>query len=587
MDIRIMNWLKKIAQINEGNERPIFNFVRAACEALTPQPTVRVAGGWVRDQLLGISSKDVDLTIDIMTGVEFADHLKKFASTDIRYRDQHVVGTIKTTEERPEQIKNLQVSFLKIFGEEIEILNLRGVEFYEKGNRNPTVINLPELQNISTTQGIPAFLRSKAPHLMEALSKLPPEQHNDPLRVIEVLDAHRRDLTINAMYYNINNQSIEDMTGNGLNDIKNTNLNTPLDPVKTFQDDPLRLLRVLRFYSRYANSQIDPRVTEAMNDEDVQHQITRKIVNSSETQGIVTERTSEEFRKIMQGSQPEKALGIMYKTGLLSKMLNLPPDYEPLNMDQRNRHHQLTVIDHTLEVLKNVNSLSKEFGLSNDQRMMLNIAAVFHDLGKLDPRSHKNKDDGSRGYSGDPNDPYSVPHEIASGNVWTSFAIALGMTKDESRVIHDLVSSHMRPHSHIEGNEGIVNDKQLRKYIRKNPSWVFQYIHAMADAMSKTKDPDVSRTEPYRHNLERLRQLAPSADEFGNMPPANDILNGKDIMNIVGLPPKPPEGMPGYIELVKERIRDEQDMNPELTREDAITLVEAMIQRGELDAYRI
>jgi len=143
----------------------------------------------------------------------------------------------------------------------------------------------------------------------------------------------------------------------------------------------------------------------------------------------------------------------------------------------------------------------------------------------------------------------------------------------------------MNPHAHVE-DDAQPSDKQLRKYIRKNPSWVFQYIHAMADTMSKSEVSDPRAADSYRANLQRLRDLAPSADSFGNQSPSQDLLNGKEIMQMVGLPPAPPPGMTGYINLVKERIADAQDENPALTKDQSIQIVQQMIDSGEFDAYR-
>lgn len=547
-----MSWLNRIyrfaVMIQEGDAVHIFEFIRAAAASMPSRPMARVAGGWVRDQLLGIPSKDIDITIDNMTGIQFAAALKMFAERDARYRNQHVIGTVKTTEGRPEQIKNLEVSFLSIFGQDIEILNLRGNEVYEPGNRNPLSVDA------ASPEG----------------------------------DANRRDLTINTLFYNINTQQVEDFTGKGLDDLKTMTLRTPLDPIKTFRDDPLRLLRVLRFYSRYEGSEIAPEVLSAMHDPDVQYQITRKITSQSDPQGIVVERTAEELRKIMMGSQPEKAIRVMYDTGLLAELLNLPESFNPLDMNQMNDFHALSLIDHTLEVLGNVNRLSKKYGLDDNQRMILNLSALFHDLGKLDPRSHVTKPSGQRGYSGDPNNPNSLTHEQASVDVWKSFAQALRLSDEEQTTVQDMVLSHMRPHSHINETtlQPTAKNNQLRRYIRKNPAWVFQYIHAMADAISKMNDPDESRLAPYEHNLQRLRELAPSADTFGNQPPSQDLLNGKEIMDLVGLPPRPPPNVIGYIEVVKERIREHQDENPDLNHDDAVQIVQNMMSTGELDIYR-
>jgi tRNA nucleotidyltransferase/poly(A) polymerase len=569
-------------------EETIFQFIREACAFMPQRPVARVAGGWVRDKLLGRPSDDIDVSADKMKGKDFGEGMLAYSRTPeaIEKYGRNVVGEVKDTEERDEQLKKMAPAFTHMFGLKIDLVPLRGIEIYEPGNRNPKTINLPELTEIARQPGgIPAYIKTQKPELLSKLSGLNQQEQNDPLKVLPILDAHRRDLTINSLFYNINTDGIEDLTSRGFNDLATMTLDTPLEPSATFTDDPLRVLRVVRFHSKFSNSKITPRVLQAMTDPTVQFQITRRIADPQETMGIVVERTATEFRKLMMGSQPEAGLRILYETGLLAKMLNLPKEFQPLGMDQRNAWHSMTVIDHSLTVLKHVNRLCKEYGFSNEQRMMMNMGALGHDLGKLDPRSHVNKPDGTRGYYGDPNHPRGVVHELASQDVWLNFAKAMQLSNEETDFVSELISGHMKPHKHVEDN---VSDKALRRYLRENPNWVFQYVHAMADAMSKTPDePPPESTEPYRRGLERLRQLAPNADTFGNQPAQQDLLNGQEIMNLVGLPPKPPKGLLGYIEVVKEKVRDAQDGNPNLTKQDAIQIVQTMINSGELNAYRV
>lgn len=524
----------------DQTEQQIFSFIREAIKSIPVTPVARVAGGWIRDKLLGKPSKDIDITIEGMKGIDFANYLKKYAE-GLYGPKQKVIGTIKDTEARPEQIKNLSVAFLRIFGQDVEILNLRGNEVYAEGDRNPVSVD------------------------MDAT----PEQ-----------DAYRRDLTINSMFYNINTNQVEDFTGTGYSDLAQMVLRTPLDPIKTFKDDPLRLLRVLRFHSRYATSKISPEVIEAMKDPEVQYMITRRMANPEDKTGIVTERTATEFKKIMIGNQPENAVKIMYETGLLQKMLNLPPSFHPLNMDQRNKHHALSVIDHTLEVIKNFNNLAKEHKIPDEDRLVGNISALWHDIGKLDPRSHKIKPDGM-GYSGDPDNPKSVTHQQSSADSFLLFAKALGLTNNEKDKVHDLVLNHMNPHSHAEGGQS-ASDKQLRRYKAKNSSWLLQYIHAMADAMSKSKDPDAAVADPYKANLARLQD----PNLYPVQLSSQDLLNGQEIMSIVGLPPMPKPGLKGYIDIVKDRIREEQYANPNFSKPEAENLVRQMVSSGAFNSYR-
>lgn len=535
-------------------EQKIFDYIKRACAAIPElsrgkygSPTARVAGGWIRDKLLPFvrqdvpvkPPKDLDIAIDLMDGGEFGRFLQIYDK--VSGENAFSFGA-----DRGETANRVGVCFCRIYGEEVEFLQLRKESYGVEGDR----------QSVETEVG--------------SLEE----------------DTYRRDLTINSMYYNINTGRVEDLTGQGYDDLAALTLRTPSRPDmdvnaevhRIFTEDPVRVLRVLRFNSRWPNARIAEETLNGMRDPKVQQLLTQKIWNHSlgpDAPGVPPEKTAEEFKKMMAGEQPEASLRIMLETGVLQKLLNLPPAFHPLHMDQMNHHHELTLIEHTLQVLKNVNNLSQEFGFDTNQRVKMNIAALMHDIGKLDPRSHKMKEDGvTRQYMGDPDNPDAMAHEQSSAEYWDSLSRALKMSDEDRTEIGDIVAGHMNPHAH----EMNATDRQLRKYIRKNPSWVFQYVHAMADAMSKSKEPSPTATDVYRANFDRLHTL--------NQPVAPDLLNGHEIINLVGLPPNPPSGMQGYIGIVKERIRDAQDDNPNLTKDDAVAIVQNMISSGELDAYR-
>lgn len=521
----------------DPTEERIVSFVLGACDAMPERPTARIAGGWVRDKLLGRPSKDIDFAVDSMTGSEFANRLRQHA-IGLWGPRQSVVGRITSTEGRPEQIKNLAVAFLRVHGQAVEILRLRKEE-YREGDRNPVSVR-------------PATAEE---------------------------DALRRDLTINALFYNIRTRRVEDLTGRGLADLETMTLRTPLDPTETFTSDPLRLLRVLRFHSRYPDSRIAPETLYAMYDPGVQHQIVRRVTDPDETAGIVVERTADELRGIMLGDQPGEAVRIMHKTDLLRRLLDLPADWLPLSMDQNNPHHSLSVIDHTVEAVGHANDLAREFGLSDADRAALNLAALTHDLGKLDPRSHKANADGTTGYSGNPDDAEGRSHEEASAETWGRLARALKLSDEDRKLVHGIVAGHMRPHALVECGE--PRARALRRYRRKNPNWELQFIHAMADAMAKGGGGG-GLAEPYRLTLARLRDAG--VTDAGV---AKDLLSGQEIMRIVGLPAKPPAGLTGYIEVAKERIREHRDDRPDLTEQEAADIVRGMADAGEFEAYRM
>lgn len=120
-----------------------------------------------------------------------------------------------------EKSKHLETATLSILGQQIDFVNLRS-ETYQEDSRVPQI-------EFGTPQS----------------------------------DAFRRDITINSLFYNINEQKVEDFTGMGLLDLQSKVLRTPLEPLKTFTDDPLRILRVLRFKSRYGFS-IDQSIIDVL-----------------------------------------------------------------------------------------------------------------------------------------------------------------------------------------------------------------------------------------------------------------------------------------------------------------------------------
>ena len=213
---------------------------------------LRWAGGWVRDKLLGIKSNDIDVAINVMTGENFGYKLKEYVE-DSENVTKHALqpkdlGSFHKIKKNPEKSKQLETTTVKIFGRDVDFVNLRK-EVYSEDSRNP---------------------------VMEFGT---PEE-----------DAERRDATINALFYNIHTGLVEDFTG-GLNDLKAKRITTPMDPEKTFKDDPLRVLRLIRFSSRLG-FEIDPHVEQWMGDPTVAENLKLKISR---------ERVGTELSKMLKG----------------------------------------------------------------------------------------------------------------------------------------------------------------------------------------------------------------------------------------------------------------------------------------------
>lgn len=205
---------------------------------------LRFAGGWVRDKLLGIESHDIDTSINAMTGEHFCLKLKQYLE-DSNNLEKHIsnptdVGNLHKIDANPEKSKHLETATTKIYGFDVDFVNLRK-ETYSEDSRNPQM-------EFGTAQE----------------------------------DAARRDATINALFYNLHSDLVEDFVG-GLQDLAEKRIRTPLEPYTTFTDDPLRVLRLIRFASRL-EFKIDPECEKLMSDPAVLEALKLKI--SRERVGI-------------------------------------------------------------------------------------------------------------------------------------------------------------------------------------------------------------------------------------------------------------------------------------------------------------
>ncbi|KAJ9073626.1 CCA tRNA nucleotidyltransferase, mitochondrial, variant 3 [Entomophthora muscae] len=227
-----------------------------------PTKTVilRFAGGWVRDKLLGIASNDIDVAIDTMTGAQFFEYLREYED----FRGKRVLSRGTTIAANPQKSKHLETVAATVLGLEIDFVNLRS-EKYSENSR------VPEM-----TFGTPEE------------------------------DAFRRDITINSLFYNIHSGEVEDFCQKGLSDLKHKLIRTPLSPTQTFIDDPLRVLRCIRFANRL-RFEIAPEVIEAMSEPDIKVAFKTKISR---------ERVGTELSKMLTSGSPLQAFELIHQCGL-------------------------------------------------------------------------------------------------------------------------------------------------------------------------------------------------------------------------------------------------------------------------------
>lgn len=259
----------------------VLDCIKSMDPALT-QPEARITGGWVRDKLLDVPSHDIDVALSTMTGMQFVYLLQNFIKTKgAQYEEQAAklgvkaeLGNIHKVEANPEKSKHLETATTRLFGFELDFVNLRK-ESYSETSRNPQ---------------------------MEFGS---PEE-----------DALRRDATVNALFYNLHTQQIEDFTNQGLKDMDAKVIRTPLAPYQTFKDDPLRVLRLIRFASRLGY-EIEQASQAAMKDQSIHQALRLKISR---------ERVRTEVDKMLSGPDPHRAMMLIHDLDLYASVFANPTD---------------------------------------------------------------------------------------------------------------------------------------------------------------------------------------------------------------------------------------------------------------------
>ncbi|KAH7824263.1 putative tRNA-nucleotidyltransferase [Monocercomonoides exilis] len=276
------------------SEMALFLLLRETIQYFKLSTVLRVAGGWVRDKILSRQNHDIDIATSDMMGKAFAEQVLKFMQVK-----NLPAAKIAVIQANPDQSKHLETARMKLFGIEVDFVNLR-TEHYTEGSR------IPVMQFGSATE-----------------------------------DAQRRDLTINALFYNINEKKVEDLTGMGLSDLENRIARTPLEPFKTLMDDPLRMLRAIRFSARY-QLRVEESLSLAMCNPALHQQFLRTISR---------ERVGAELRGVLEGPDPIYGLCLLRSHSLFDVAM-------PLGEEKKWSEKQ---ISETMELATHVVSHTKQY----------------------------------------------------------------------------------------------------------------------------------------------------------------------------------------------------------------------------------
>lgn len=491
-----------------SEEQELFNILLKVVGKRTAGTTVRAVGGWVRDKLLGTQPKDIDLMVDNIGGAEFA----RLVTEELGLSGPHVIRS------NPEQSKNIETARVYIplsSGKTLEIDVAKARQDVYSGD-------------------------SRIPVTTEATAED---------------DSYRRDLTINCLFYNINNDTVEDFTGMGAEDLQHHVIRTPLDPVKTFSDDPLRMMRAIRFAARYGWD-VAPEVRSALSSPDLRDKLKKKV--SRERKGI-------EIKDMLSKGHPEVAVELLIDTGIFEDLLRdataasgRDKRLSSPDMNQNSKYHDLSWGEHTKALARGV--ARKYRGQDPEKVFMVMMTAMLHDIGKLDSSSRQDKEDGTTSYHG---------HADVSREAASEFMRFVKL-ESYSKPVESLVGAHMRPHQLSRYDS---NKTALRRFIRQMTEmgidWKDVVNIAMSDASAKGKAPSDEELEGYVKMMsdgEIAAQDIPLQKGKGVKP----ILDGKEIMQAFNLKPGPEIGK------ILAEVLSLMDDNPSISKEEAIERIKTL-----------
>ena len=421
-----------------------------------------VIGGYVRDCFLGRSSDDIDVVVE-GSGVDFANKVAARLE-EIEYSQHKTRHKINVSE-----FKTYGTAMIKYRGLELEFVGARK-ESYRKESRNPIVEN----------------------------GSLPDDQL-------------RRAFTINAMAFSLCKEdfgALVDPFG-GLSDLERGIIRTPQDPDITFSDDPLRMLRAVRFATKLSTPQlqfcITPECMEAM----------RR--NRNRLQILTRERIAEELNKMLVVPKPSKAFRLMDEAGLLELILPSLTALKGVNVMEGKGHKDN--FDHTLQVLDNVAELEMES--RPEPNVWLRWAALLHDVGKARTRRY----DPSVGWT-------FHGHEVVGGRMVPKIFSSLKLPLNEKmEYVKKLVELHLRPIALVTEE---VTDSAVRRLLFEAGDDIDDLmILCHGDITSK----NLRKVERLHANFELVQRKLVEVEEKDAIRNFKNPIDGDYIMKLFGIEP--------------------------------------------------
>ena len=400
---------------------------------------VFLIGGFVRDIILDRHRNDIDILV-IGSGVDFA----KSVADELKIKNV-------------DYFKNFGTAHFDYEGMNIEFVGARK-ESYDRNTRKPIVEDGTFLDDIS-----------------------------------------RRDFTINTLAVSLNKKDFGKLidTFNGLEDIQLKLIKTPLDPLKTFDDDPLRIMRAFRFASQLGFT-VDASIMKAANE------MRNRLAIVSQ------ERITDEFLKILSSTKPSIGLKLLFDSGVLE--IVFPEIFVMAGVDQRKDFHHKDVFLHTLQVVDNI--------CEETNNVWLRFAALVHDIAK--PPTKKFDEEIGWTFHG---------HEELGARMMKRIFHRMKLPLHQLEYIQKLIRLHLRP---IALAKEEVTDSAIRRLIVQADEDLEDLI-TLCRADITSKNP--VKVEKYLGNYERVMQKVRDVKERDQLRAFQSPVRGEEIMQIFNLKP--------------------------------------------------
>ena len=435
-------------------EKELFILKKIAHAAKDLEVETYLIGGFVRDKIIGRKTKDADI-VCIGDGIELAKAVAKRFKPEPKFN----------------YFKNFGTAHIKVDDFDLEFVGARK-ESYRYHSRKPDI-----------TSG---SLKD---------------------------DQDRRDFTINALAVSLNEKDYGKLIDpfNGINDIKKKIIRTPLDPLQTFSDDPLRMMRAIRFASQLGFT-IEEKTFQAIKDDADRITI------------VSQERITDELIKITDSPKPSIGFDLLYQSGLLH--IIFPQMVDLAGAEYKDGIGHKDNFYHTLKVLDNISE--------NSDDTWLRWAAILHDIAK--PVTKKFDDDHGWTFHG---------HEVVGGRMVPKIFTKLKLPLNEKmKFVRKLVELHLRPISLTKEN---ITDSAIRRLLF-DAGGDFDALMMLceADITSKNK----SKVKKYMENFHLVRKRCQEVEEKDRIRSWQPPIDGEMIMEIFGLKPSKPVG------IIKDAIKD-------------------------------